>query len=90
MTMQSDTSKSQFVENLILVIVGMLAHAPLWYQLPRSAEGLDPSFVHPKWIEHSPFPYLFWMVKVPAWIWMLVMGLAFVRICRNYGWKLER
>ncbi|HLH57346.1 MAG TPA: hypothetical protein VKY92_27455 [Verrucomicrobiae bacterium] len=85
-----DSPKPKYLENSFLVVVGMLAHAPLWYQLPRSAEGLDPSFVHPNWIEHSPFPYLFWMVKVPSWIWMLIMALVFIRICRNYGWRLER
>jgi hypothetical protein len=90
MATHSDSVKPRYLGNSLLVIVGMLAQAPLWYQLPRSALGLDPSFVHPRWIEHSAFPYLFWMVKVPSWFWMLVMALAFVRLCRNYGWRLER
>jgi hypothetical protein len=90
MSTKPDSVKPRFAENSLLVIVGMLAQAPLWYQLPRSALGLDPSFVHRRWIEHSPFPYLFWMVRIPSWFWILIMVLAFVRICRNYGWRLER
>ncbi len=80
----------KFRENALLVAVGLLAHAPLWYQLPRWAQGLDPTFVHPMRIERSPFPLLLYMAEVHPVIWMAVMVVVFIRLCRNYGWRLEK
>ena len=90
MNTQPDIRKPKYLENSLLVVAGMLAHAPLWYQLPRWAKGLDPTFVHPKWIEHSPFPLLFYMAEVHPLIWMSIVVVVFIRICRNYGWRLEK
>jgi hypothetical protein len=80
----------RYLENSLLIVAFMLAHAPLWYQLPRWAHGLDPTFVHPRWIERSPFPLVLYMAKVHPIIWMAVMVVIFIRVCRNYGWRLKR
>ncbi len=90
MSAEPEIRKPKYVENSLLVVAAMLAHAPLWYQVPRWAKGLDPTFVHPTWIERSPFPLLFYMAEVHPVIWMGIMALVFIRICHNYGWKLER
>jgi hypothetical protein len=66
----SDPRPPRHLENSLLVMAAMLAQAPLCYQLPRWAKGLDPTFVHPTWIERSPFPFLFQMPKVHPLIWM--------------------
>ena len=84
-----ESGKPKFMENSLLVAVGLLAHAPLWFQLPRWAKGLDPTFVHPSWIERSPFALVLYMAEVHPIIWMAVMVLVFMRICRNYGWRLD-
>jgi hypothetical protein len=62
----------------------------LWYQLPRWAKGLDPTFVHPSLIAQSPFPLVLYMAEIHPVIWMAVMVTVFIRICRNYGWRLQR
>jgi hypothetical protein len=72
------------------VLAGLFAHAPLYYQLPRWANGLDPTFVHPTWLDHSSFPFVLYMARVHPIIWILLVVLVFVRICWNYGWRLER
>jgi hypothetical protein len=90
MSAESEHRPAKFLENSLLVLTGLLAHAPLWYQLPRWTRGLDPTFVHPSLIERSPFPIVLYMAKVHPVIWMAVMVIMFIRICRNYGWGLER
>src|SRR6185369_10006917 len=76
----------KFVEDFLLIVAGMLAHAPLYYQLSRWANGLDPTFVHPKWIEASPFPFFFHMAKLHPLIWIVLTIVIFIRLCWNYGW----
>jgi hypothetical protein len=78
------------LENSLLVAAGMLAHAPLWYQLPRWAQGLDPTYVAPLRIERSPFPLVLYMSEVHPLIWIAIMVAVFIRLCRNYGWRLEK
>jgi len=90
MSTEPDPQKPKYMENLLLVAAGMLAHAPLWYQLPRWASGLDPTFVHPLRIQRSPFPLVLYMAQIHPVIWMAIMVVVFIRICRNYGWRLER
>jgi hypothetical protein len=80
----------KLVENSLLVFAGLLAHAPLYYQLPRWACGLDPTFVHPRWIEQSPFPLVFHMAAVHPLIWIALLIVIFIRICWNYGWRLGK
>ena len=80
----------KFLENSLLVVAFLLAHAPLWYQLPRWVQGLDPTFVHPLWIARSPFPLVLYMAKEHPIVWMAVMVVIFVRVFRKYGWRLER
>src|SRR5438128_285201 len=55
-TSPEETRRPKFLENSLLVIAGLLGQAPLWYQVPRWAQGLDPTFVHPRWMERSSFP----------------------------------
>ena len=74
----------------MLAFAGLLMHAPLYYQLPRWANGLDPTFVHPMRIEHSGFPLALYMARVHPVVWMSLIVLIFVRICYNYGWRLKR
>jgi|WetSurMetagenome_2_1015567.scaffolds.fasta_scaffold928420_1 hypothetical protein len=90
MNTESERQPPKYLENSLLLAAALLAQAPLWYQLPRWVQGLKPTFVHPKWIEHSPFPLVLYMAQVHPLIWMAIMVLVFIRICHNYGWKLEK
>jgi hypothetical protein len=78
------------VENWLLLLVGLLAHAPLYYQLPRWANGLDPIFVHPKLMAESKFPIVLHMAAIHPIVWICVTVLCFARLCYNFGWKLRR
>jgi hypothetical protein len=80
----------KFFENSLLVAAGLLALAPLDYQLSRWSNGLDPTFVHPFWLEQGSFPLFFNMAAVHPLIWISIAVLIFARSCRNYGWKLSR
>jgi hypothetical protein len=80
----------KFLENTLLLVAGLLAQAPLWYQVPRWVQGLDPTFVHPLWIERSSFPLVLHMAANHPLVWILLTILLFARICWNYGWKLEK
>jgi hypothetical protein len=87
---EPELRKPKYLENSLLVVAGLLAHAPLWYQLPRWTKGLDPTFVHPSWIARSPFPLVLYMAEIHPVIWMAIMVIVFIRICRNYGWRLQQ
>lgn len=87
---ETESRKPRYLENSLLVAAGLLAHAPLCYQLPRWANGLDPTFVHPSWIAQSPFPLVLYMAQIHPVLWMGIMVIVFIRICRNYRWRLER
>ncbi len=87
---ESERRSPKFLENSLLLVAGLLAQAPLWYQLPRWAQGLEPTFVHPKWMERSPFPLVLHMAQVHPLIWIAITVLIFIRICHNYGWRLEK
>ena len=52
------------------MVAVLLAHAPLYYQLPRWRDGLDPTFVHPTWMEQSPFPIFYHMAAVHPLVWI--------------------
>lgn len=80
----------KLLENSLLAVAGLLAHAPLYYQLPRWRDGIDGTFVHPHSIEQSPFPFFFYMAAVHPLIWIALVVIIFIRICRNYGWRLSR
>ncbi len=91
MTTPSETSKPRKTfENWLLVIIGLVAQAPLYYQIPRWADGLDPTFVHPKWMAQSSFPIVLHMAAIHPIVWICIMILCFVRLCYNFRWKLER
>jgi hypothetical protein len=90
MNTQESSKPRKTLENVFLLIVGLLAHAPLYYQLPRWANGLSPTFVHPKWIEQSPFPIVLYMSKIHPVVWMVIVILCFIRLCYNFGWSLKR
>jgi hypothetical protein len=90
MTTDSERRPPKYLENSLLVAAFLLAHAPLWCQLPRWAQGLNPTFVHPLWIERSPLPLVLYMAKVHPVVWMVIMVAIFIRVFRNYGWRLER
>lgn len=68
--------------------LGVLALAVLEYQLPRWAQGLDPTFVHPKWLERSSFPILLKFAAIHPGIWIGLVIVAFARICQN--WRLKK
>lgn len=89
-TSPQQARRPRFLENSLLVVAGLIGHAPLYYQLPRWANGLDPTFVHPSWIERSSFPLVFRMAAVHPLIWIAVTIAIFIRLCRNYGWRLRR
>ncbi|MBI2928611.1 MAG: hypothetical protein HYY24_23325 [Verrucomicrobia bacterium] len=84
------TKRPGVLENSLLIAGGLLAHAPLFYQLPRWAKGLDPTFVYPSWIERSSFPFVLHLAAVHPLVWIALIVAIFVRVCRNYGWRLER
>jgi hypothetical protein len=90
MNADPEARKPKYLENSLLLLAGLLAHAPLLYQLPRLVKGLEPTFVHPRWIEHSPFPLFFYMAEFHPLIWVSIILLVFIRICHNYGWRLEK
>jgi hypothetical protein len=79
----------KFLENTVLVALGLLANVVLMYQLPRWANDLDPTFVAPRLLERSGFPAFFHLVAIPPIFWIALVVLTFVRICRNYGWRLR-
>src|SRR5437879_3070904 len=89
-TSPEQARRPKFLENSLLLMAGLLAQAPLWYQVPRWAQGLEPTFVHPRWMERSSFPLVLHMAAIHPLIWICLTILIFVRICWNYGWKLER
>ena len=76
----------KFLENSLLVVAGLIAHAPLYYQVPRWADGLDPTFVHSQWLEQSPVPFLLHMASLHPLLWLVITLAILVRICFNYGW----
>jgi hypothetical protein len=78
------------LENWLLVALGLAAQAPLYYQLPRWANGLDPTFVHPRSIAQSPFPLVLHMSAIHPVIWIVITVLCFIRLCYNFDWKLKR
>ena len=80
----------KYAENSALIAVGVVALAGLYYQVPRLTAGLDPSFVHPSWVEESAFPLIYKTAAVPYWVWGIVLALVFVRIFRNYDWTISR
>ncbi len=88
--METQSFRPKLVENTLLLLAGLLVHAPLHYQLPRWAMGLDPTFVHPKWLAHSSFPFILQMAGVHPIVWIVLIIIIFARVCRNYGWKLVR
>jgi hypothetical protein len=87
---EPETRKPRYLENSLLVAAFMVAHAPLWYQLPRWVQGLDPTFVHPLWIQRSSFPVALYLAKVHPVIWILITVMVCIRVFRNYGWSLQR
>ena len=78
------------LENLLLLLAGILTHAPLYYQLPRWAEGLDPTFVHHVRLEHSSFPFVLHMAAIHPLVWLAATIVIFIRICWNFGWTVRR
>ncbi|MEM8559614.1 MAG: hypothetical protein AAGG50_17475 [Bacteroidota bacterium] len=88
--LDQETRAPKYAENAALVILGLCAVATLYYQLPRWALGLDPTFVHPSWIEQSPFPLFYHMAAAPPWVWIVALGLVFACVFQNYGWRVAR
>lgn len=77
------------LENCLLIGASLLLLAVLSFQLPRWGKGLDPTFVHPKWLDRSSFPFVLRLAVVHPLVWILCVSLAFRRVCGNYGWKLN-
>ncbi|HEV7403340.1 MAG TPA: hypothetical protein VGO11_10450 [Chthoniobacteraceae bacterium] len=88
MSAPDEPRPAKLLESFLLALVALLAHAPLYYQLPRWGNGLDPTFVHPTWFELSPFPCLLYMAAVHPAVWLALIAILFLRVCRNFGWKL--
>lgn len=84
------THPARLFENGLLVLLGCLALSVFGYQLRRWAYGLEPDFVHPRWLETSPVPLLLRMATVHPLIWLALIIGSFARICRNYGWRLRK
>lgn len=80
----------KFLENGLLAVLGVLCLMILSYQLPRWANGLDPTFVHPKRFSESAMPLVLHLAAAPPAVWLALMVAAFARICANYGWCLSR
>ena len=85
----SEARPPRLIENLSLALTAILAHAPLYYQLPRWRNGLDPTFVHPDWIASSPLPFVVHLAAIHPLLWITLIILIFLRLWRNYGWKLS-
>ena len=90
MNTKKSSKPRKTLENVLLLIVGLVAHTPLYYQLPRWANGLSPTFVYPNRIEQSPFPIVLYMSKIHPVVWMLIVILCFIRLCYNFRWSLKR
>jgi uncharacterized membrane protein len=82
--------RPKFLENSLLVVMGLFAFAPLCYQLPRLAKGVDATYVHPYLIEHSRFPLFLHMAAVSPIVWIILTVVIFIRLCKNYGWRLGK
>ena len=80
----------KFGQNSLLVFLGILGLSVLSYQLPRWANGLDPTFVHPKSLAQSSLPFLLKLATIHPLVWIALVVASFARICSNYGWKLRR
>jgi len=80
----------KFLENGLLVLLGILCLGVLSYQLPRWVVGLDPTFVHPERISRSAMPLLLQLAAVSPVVWLALVVAAFARICGNYAWRLSR
>ncbi len=78
-----------FLENSLLVVLALLSNAVLLYQLPRWAKGLDPTFVPQRIVQHTGFPVFWHLMSIHPLIWIAIIVLSFVMICRNYSWKLR-
>jgi hypothetical protein len=90
MSATAATTPPRFIENSLLFASGILVHAPLHYQVPRWLSGLDPTFVHQKMFAISSFPFVLQMAQIHPIVWLSLTSLIFWKICRNYGWRLER
>ena len=88
-TLPEQTHPLRLLEDSVLTIVGLLAHMPLYFQLPRWAYGLDPTFVHPSWAPRFSSLGLH-MVAVHPIIWIAIIAAISIRICRNHGWTLAK
>lgn len=80
----------KYLENSLLVVASVVPLAVLSYQLPRWAGGLDPTYIRPHALAHSSFPALLKLAAIHPVVWICVLAAIFIRICWNYGWKLER
>jgi hypothetical protein len=85
-----NSSPPKLVENSLLVIAALIAHAPLYYQLPRWANGLNPTHILPVLIQNSKFPAVLYLAGIHPLFWIAVMIIIFIRLCRNYGWTLKK
>jgi hypothetical protein len=86
--MEKQPYQPRFLENFILCCIGIMAVLPFGYQLARLRRGLDPTFVHSRWFEDSPFPFVLHLAAIHPMIWITVAMWTFWRIRKNYGWKL--
>ena len=84
------TYPPKYTENLALVVLGLCAVAALHYQMPRWTLGLDPTFVHPTWVDQSPLPFFFELAAVHPLCWFMALAFSLVRVCTNYGWRVSR
>ena len=89
-TADHESRPPKYAENSALVLIGIASLAALYYQVPRWHIGLDPTFVHPSWIEQSPFPLFYYMAAVHPLAWAGILALVIVRIFSNYGWRVSR
>ena len=80
--------KPKFIENTLLLVLGLIALAPLSYQLPRWVRGVDPTIVPASLVEHSSLPFVLHMAAVHPLFWLGLTLWSFWRLCRNYGWRL--
>jgi hypothetical protein len=78
---------AKIIENVVLLMLAVPPFMILGWQMPRWAQGLDPTFMHPNFLAWSSYPSVLRLAAVHPVIWMLALLAITVRLCRNYGWS---
>ena len=90
-TTHHDQSRAlTIIENAMLLMLAVPPLVILAWQLPRWAQGRDPTFTHPILLARSGFPSLLELAAIHPAIRILVLVGIGARLCTNYGWSVCR